>query len=84
MAGKTALDKQERVDAYNRNNCTIRESGLRYTVSDKGKKFVMVSPRGQRVHYFPATDKWNIIWNLYNVEARKGVQGLIEFMKGGK
>lgn len=84
MAGKTALDKQERLHAYNRNSCIIRESGIRYMVSDKGKKFVMVSPRGSRVHYFPATDKRNIIWNLYNVEKRTGVQELIEFMKGDK
>lgn len=48
MKGKTALEKQERLDAYNRNSCIVRESGLRYTVSDKGKKFVMVSPNGQR------------------------------------
>lgn len=84
MKGKTALEKQERLDAYNRNSCIVRESGLRYTVSDKGKKFVMVSPDGQRVRYFPSTDKWNIIWNLYNVEKRNGVQELIQFMKGGK
>lgn len=82
MKGKTALEKQERLDAYNRNSCIVRESGLRYTVSDKGKKFVMVSSNGQRVHYFPSTDKWNIIWNLYNVEKRNGVQELIEFVKG--
>lgn len=84
MVGKTAMLKQERVEAFNRNSCIVRESGIEYTVVDKGKKFVMVAANGHRVHYFPSADKWNIIWNLYNVEKRTGVQKMIKFVKGGE